>query len=103
MFTCLPNIHITPFHTKNNFKRNNPYEKPSHTNNSYKKPLHTNNPYEKPPHTNHHILTICMKNQYTNIMRINIFVVIIQTNKHKAKMYNQCMHTQIIIKNFIII
>ena len=31
-------------------------------------------------------------------MKINIFVVINQINKHKAKIYNQCMYTQIIIK-----
>ena len=77
--------------------------KPSHNGNMYKKSLHTNNPYENPSHTNHRILTICMKNHYTNIMRINIFVVINQTNKHKTKIYNQWKHTQIIIKNFIII
>ena len=36
----------------------------------------------------------------TNIItvRINIFVVINQINKHKAKIYNQCRYTQIIIK-----
>ena len=45
-----------------------------------------------------------MKNHYTKIIRINLFVVINQTNKHKAKIYNHCMYTQIIIiiKNFII-
>ena len=92
IFTRPQNIHITPFHTKNNFKRNNPYKKPSHT----------NNPYEKASHTNHHILTIRMKNHYTNIIRINIFAVINQTNKHKAKIYNQCTHTQIIIQIFCV-
>ena len=56
----------------------------------HKKPPYTNNPYEKPSHTNDRTLTIRMKNHYTNIMRINIFVVINQTNKHKAKIYNQC-------------
>ena len=35
-------------------------------------------------------------------MRINIFVVINQINKHKAKIYNHCMYTQIIIKNFLL-
>ena len=38
-------------------------------------------------------------------MRINIFVVINQINKHKAKIYNQCTYTPIIIKkihNYII-
>ena len=29
-----------------------------------------------------------------------IFVVINQTNKHKARIYNQCTYTQIIIKKF---
>ena len=42
------NIHITPFDTKNYFKRKNMYKKPSHTNNSCEKPSHTNNSYEKP-------------------------------------------------------
>ena len=38
-----------------------------------------------------------LTNPQTNIItRTNIFVVINQTNKHKAKIYNQC--TQIIIK-----
>ena len=32
------------------------------------------------------------------ITSINIFVVINQTNKHKAKIYNHCTYTQIIIK-----
>ena len=42
-------------------------------------------------HKNH------LTNPQTNIItRTNIFVVINQTNKHKAKIYNQC--TQIIIK-----
>ena len=35
-----PNIHITLFHTKNNFKRNNMNKNPSHTNNMHKKPLY---------------------------------------------------------------
>ena len=39
---------MTFFHTKNNFKRNNMYEKPLHTNNLYEKPSHTNNLCEKP-------------------------------------------------------
>ena len=73
-----------------------------------KKPPHTNNLYEKTSHTNHctlticmknhHILTIRMKNHQTNIVRINIFVVINQINKHTVKIYNQCTYTQIIIK-----
>ena len=43
------------------------------------------------------------KNHHTNITRINILVAIDQINKHKAKIYNQCMYTLIIIKNFIVI
>ena len=39
-----------------------------------------------------------MKKHYTNITRINIFVVINQINKHKAKICNHCVYTQIIIK-----
>ena len=39
IFAGLPNIHITSFHTKNNFKRNNMYKKPSYTNNSYEKTI----------------------------------------------------------------
>ena len=35
-------------------------------------------------------------------MRINIFVVINQINKHKAKIYNQCTYTQIIIKKILL-
>ena len=63
----------TPFHTNNNFKRNN-------------------------LHKNHHIITICMKNHYTNNLYKNYyannfyknhhrnnFVVINQINKHKVK------------------
>ena len=68
-------------------------KKPPNINNSCEKLPHTNN-----SHKNHHILTIRMKSHYTNITRINIFVVINQINKHKAKIYNHCMYTQIIIK-----
>ena len=68
-------------------------KKPQNINNSCEKLPHTNN-----SHKNHHILTIRMKSHYTNITRINIFVVINQINKHKAKIYNHCMYTQIIIK-----
>ena len=73
-------------------------KKSSHTSNMHKKPSHTNNLHEKSPHKNHGILIICMKNHYANIMRINIFVVINQINKHKAKIYNQCMCNLIITK-----
>ena len=64
------NNYITPFHTKNNlFKSIN-----SHKN-------HKTNPQ-------------------TNIIitRINIFVVINQISKCKAKIYNQCTYTLISIK-----
>ena len=94
---------------------NNPYEKPSHTNNLYKKPPHTNISHKKPSvrMKNHHTLTTRMKNHHiltifiititqTNIMRINIFIVMNQINKHKAKIYNHCNYTQIILKKIII-
>ena len=51
----------------------------------HKKPPYTNNPYEKPSHTNDRTLTIRMKNHYTIIMRINIFVVINQPISTKQK------------------
>ena len=96
------NSHKKPSHTSNMHKTSphtsNSHKKSSHTNNMHKKPSHTNNLYEKPPHKNHRILTICMKKHYTNIVRINIFAVINQINKHKANIYNQCMYTLIIIK-----
>ena len=42
-----------------------------------------------------------MKNYYTNIMRLNIFVVINQTNKHKPKIYNQCTYNpKLLFKKF---
>ena len=53
----------------------------------------------KNSHKNHCILTIRMKNHYTNNFMI-FFEFINQINKHKAKIYNQCMYTQIIIKKF---
>ena len=43
------------------------------------------------------------KPQTNNITRINISVVINQINKHKAKIYDNCTCTLIIIKKFIII
>ena len=43
-----------------------------------------------------------MKNHYTNNFYkkhyTNNFVVINQINKHKAKIYNHCKYTQIILK-----
>ena len=39
------------------------------------------------------------KNQYTNNFMI-FFVVINQINQHKAKIYNQCKYTPMIIKKF---
>ena len=50
----------------------------------HKKSSHTNNMHTNNSHKNHH----------TNIMRINIFTVV---NKHKAKIYNHCTYTLIII------
>ena len=35
-----------------------------------------------------------------SIMRINIFVVINQINKHTVKIHDQCTYTQIISKRF---
>ena len=35
---------------------------------------------------------------YENKYFFMIFVVINQTNKHKAKIYNQCTYTQVVIK-----
>ena len=53
----------------------------------HKKSSHINN-----THTNN-----SDKNYHTNIIRINIFVAI---NKRKVKIYDHCMFTLIIIKNF---
>ena len=51
-------------------------------------------------------VTYALLQCYLIITRINIFfvifVVINQINKHKAKIYNHCMYTQIIIKNFLL-
>ena len=58
------------------------HKKLSHINN-----MHTNNSH---------------KNQHTNITRINIFCNHYSNNKHKAKIYNQCMYTQIIIKKILL-
>ena len=56
-------------------------------------------------HTNSNLLKVfnTHKNHETNIIitRINILVVINQINKHKAKIYNQCTYTPIIIKKKI--
>ena len=45
-----------------------------------------------------------MQTPQTNIiiMGINIFVVIKQINKHKAKIDNQCMYAEIIIKTILL-
>ena len=53
----------------------------------HKKSSHINNMHTSNSHKNHH----------TNIMRISIFVAI---NKYKAKIYDHCMYTLIIIKKF---
>ena len=51
---------------------------------------------------NHNMLTICIKNHYTNnsyqkplykYYEEKFFIVINQINKHKAKIYNQCIYT----------
>ena len=64
---------------------------------------HTHNPFllkitfkSNNFHSNHHILTIFTNNHYTNIMRTNIFLWP-AINKYKAKIYDQCMYTLIII------
>ena len=103
------NLYKKPSHTSNLHK------KPSHTSNLHKKPWHTSNLHKKLSHTNnshknHHILTILIKTNTqappplppTNIMGINIFVVINQTNKDKAKIYNHCKYTQIIVKKILL-
>ena len=56
--------------------------------------------HKKSPHINNMHTNNSHKNHHTNIMRINIFVAI---NKYKAKIYDHCMYTLIIIKKFIII
>ena len=84
IFTRSLNIHITPFHTKINFKSNNKHKNhriliiciknPLHINNLCKKPSHINNSYKKPSykppnHTHNPIFilkiilkeTICIK------------------------------------------
>ena len=44
-----------------------------------------------------------LKKLQTNIItRINISITINQINKHKAKIYNHCMYTEIIIKKFLL-
>ena len=44
---------------------------------------------------NHHTLAIRMENHHKNIMRINIFLVINQTNNHKAKIYDYARMPQL--------
>ena len=91
-------LYKKPSHTKNLYQKPS-HKKSSYTSNLYKKPSHTSNLHKNPSHTNN-----AHKNQHktpqTNIMRINIFVVINKANKHKAKIYNHCKYTQIIIRNF---
>ena len=53
-------------------------------------PFHTNDSHKK---TSYIII----------IMRINIFVVINQINKHKLKIYNHCKYTKIVIKSFLLL
>ena len=42
------------------------HKKSPHTNNLYKKPTNNMNLSKKLSHKNHGILTVCMKNNYTN-------------------------------------
>ena len=69
-----------------------------------KHPFHTtnNNLKENNPRKNHYILTIRIKNHYAKNFHknhcTNNFAVINQIDKHKAKIHNHCMYTQIIIK-----
>ena len=55
---------------------------------------------------NHRLLTTCIKNDHTNNSHknhyTNNFIIINQINKHKAKIYNCCMYTRLIIKNFLL-
>ena len=44
-----------------------------------------------------------LKKLQTNIITgINISITINQINKHKAKIYNHCMYTEVIIKKFLL-
>ena len=59
-------------------------------------------------HIKNHLITTfhtnnSHKNHHTNTTRVNIFVIINQINKHKAKIYNHCTYTLIIIKKFVVI
>ena len=80
----------------------------NHTYESQNTPLHTNNNNFKGNnlHKNHHAPTICIKNHYTNNFHKNRcrnnFAVIKQIDQHKAKIYNHCMYTQIIIKKYLL-
>ena len=49
------------------------------------------------------VIIIQTSEQNYDYARINIFVVINLINKRKAKIYNQCMYTLIIIKSIFII
>ena len=42
------------------------------------------------------IKIIIIQTTQKNIMRINIFAIINQINKHKAKIYDQCIITQLL-------
>ena len=80
-----------------------------HTYESQSTPFYTNNNNNfkgNNLHKNHHTPTIYIKNHYTNNFHknhcTNNFAVINQTDKHKAKIDNHCMYTQIIIKIFLL-
>ena len=72
-------MRITPFYTKNNFKKATICIKNHHILTIRMKNHYTNNFYKK------HYTNNSYKNHHTNITRINIFVVINQINKHKVK------------------
>ena len=82
--TLISNIHITLFNTK---KSNNVHKK-THQILTIRMKNHYTNNFHKNHYTNNFY-----KNHHTNITRINIFVVINQINKHKARIYNHCMYT----------
>ena len=77
-------LHITPFHTKNNFKRNNMNKKPSHTNNMYKQLSPTNSPYEKPPHTNNMYKKLSHTNNLGHFIRL-FACILLDFKKHTRK------------------
>ena len=109
IFTRSLNIHITPFHTKINFKSNNKHKNhriliiciknPLHINNLYKKPSHINNSYKKPsykpPNHTHNpifILKIILK-ETKSIKKPHHILTICMKNDHilTILMKNHCI------------